>query len=398
MQPEALIRRGLARAAVALPAIAIAVTMPTASATAPAPPGWTIVGTPPMSADATQTVLNSVAVVGAGQVFAAGYTTRSLPGVLERRTLVERWTGTAWEAMATPDRETEPATDFLYGVAGSSGSDVWAVGQSATAVGRPASIPLALHYDGQSWAVADVPDPSGGTGASMSAVVSLGLQDVWAVGTSYPVEAAPAIYHYDGQRWASTRLPVPKGCASTNFTQLTALAATRAGDLYAGGDCPTTGGRVGIVLRRVGDTWTTVARGLPGSGISGMTATADGVIWAVGTQSTSSGSRGFALTGSGTTWTRKSRPLRDQVAESFSGVAATVAGVVAVGATGPLFGAGRVPQVLTWAGARWQPNPIGPAQPREAWLVAAASSPSGDTWAIGQTFGPRGLVPIAARP
>jgi hypothetical protein len=397
--PSIVGRFGRAGSAIACTVALAAGTAAPAPAVGPpnakAAPPWTILGTPATAA--TSTLLDSIAVVAPGQVFAAGYTQNSLPGAIEWRTLVERWTGTAWQSIPTPDRETAPAQDFLRGVAGSSATDVWAVGQSATAVGRSTSIPLALHYDGQSWTIADVPDPSGGTGAGMSAVVSLGPDDVWAVGTAYPLEAAPAVYHYDGQSWTATRLPVPQGCNGTNFTQLTALTATPGGDLYAGGDCPTKTGRVAIVLRRTGATWTTVARGLPTSDLTGMTSTADGTVWAVGTQSVTGGSRGFALTGSGRTWTRRSRPAQDQRSESFSGVAATPAGVVAVGSTGPTFGGGRVAQVLTWAGTGWRSNPVGPAQPRDAWLVAAASA-GADTWAVGRTFGLRGLVPITARP
>jgi hypothetical protein len=389
---------GKAGSAIALAAALVAAAAPAAGTPgAKAAPPWTIVGTPATAA--TATLLDSVAVVAPGQVFAAGYTQNSLPGAIEWRTLVERWTGTAWQSMPTPDRETAPAQDFLHGVAGSSATDVWAVGQSATAVGRSTSIPLALHYDGQRWTIADVPDPSGGTGAGMSAVVSLGPADVWAVGTAYPFEAAPAVYHYDGQSWTSTRLPIPQGCNGSNFTQLTALTATASGDLYAGGDCPTKAGRVAIVLRRTGATWTTVARGPATSDLTGMTSTTDGTVWAVGTQSVpgTPGGRGFALTGSGSTWTRRVRPAQAERTESFSGVAATPAGVVAVGTTGPTFGGGRVTQVLTWSGTGWRSNPVGPAQPRDAWLVAAASS-GGDTWAVGRTFGPRGLIPITARP
>ncbi|MGL5830419.1 MAG: hypothetical protein ACRC0L_12750, partial [Angustibacter sp.] len=208
-----------------LAATAAAISLGTAgSAVAAPPPPWTIVPTPPIFG--TQIVLDSVSVVAPGQAFAAGYVQTVVPGESETRTLVQRWDGTSWQRMNTPNRETAPARNYLRGIDGTSASDVWAVGSTATSVGNLRSVPYAMHYDGTTWTSVNVPDPSGGAGASISAVTALSPSNVWAVGTSYPLEARPAVYHFDGTSWTAKRLPVPDGCSSQNFTELLAVTAT----------------------------------------------------------------------------------------------------------------------------------------------------------------------------
>ncbi len=376
-------------------AAAAARTLGTAnSAAAAPPPPWSIVSTPAIFG--TQVVLDAVAVVSPGQTFAAGYVQTQVPGAVEWRTLVERWDGAQWQRMNTPNRETAPAQNFLRGIAGTSATDVWAVGSTAAAVGQLRSVPYAIHYDGSVWKEASVPDPSGGTGASISAITMVSPSNVWAVGTSYPLNARPAVYHFDGSSWSAERLPVPDGCSSQNFTELMAVTATASGEIYAGGNCPTAAGWVGVVLHKVGSTWKTVAMGPANSDITAMTTRADGTVWAVGTQSVfGSGSRGYALFGSQDSWTRKLRPLTSGSYENFSGVTESAGRVVVVGTSSTTV-ATRKPLILSWFAPHWRPSQT-PAQSAESWLSSVASSGS-TTWATGQTFGPSGLIPITARP
>lgn len=385
-------------AAVLVAPAATAVADPVPSAGRPA--GWTTMPTAPLSGDTSQEVFRQVAVVPGGAAFATGWTRHDLPGVSEVRTLVERFDGGTWEAMVTPDVETAPAADYLWGISGSSATDVWAVGRSATAPGRPTAVPLALHWDGMSWSKVPVPDPSGGAGADMSAVVSLGPDDVWAVGTAYPLEAHGAAYHWDGRAWSAARLPRLAGCKDTNFTELLAITATPAGEVYAGGDCPTPSGYSGFVARMTGlRAWDVVAR-VPGrSAVAGMTSDAAGTVWVTGTRSADTWTRPYLLSGAGTTWTVRYRPLTtDGTTEQAAGVAVTPTGVTIVGERDTSRGQ-RAPFGATWRpDGTWQRLDI-PAPSDTAWLVAIGGSATGPVWAMGQYLGDRArIVGFAARP
>jgi hypothetical protein len=84
--------------------------------------------------------------------------------------------GTAWSAMSSN------TTERLRGVWGSSGSDVFAVGDRGTI----------LHYDGAVWSEMD-----SGTDSSLGGVWGSSGNDVFAVGST------GAILHYDGTAWSA---------------------------------------------------------------------------------------------------------------------------------------------------------------------------------------------------
>jgi len=85
-------------------------------------------------------------------------------------TLIEHWDGTGWTAFYLPG-------EFMSGVAAVAPDDVWAVGTDG-------ALPLILHYDGGSWSVVPAPQPPG-LGGRMADALSLGEQNVWAVGQSF---------------------------------------------------------------------------------------------------------------------------------------------------------------------------------------------------------------------
>ena len=358
-----------------------------ATAAAPTPQQWTNVTTPPMSGDASDKIYNDVAIIPGGGVWATGYTRHQLPGVLEERTLVERNTGAGWTTVDTPDVETAPASDYLYGVSGTAANDVWVVGQSATAPGNQRTIPYAIHWNGTSWTRTPVPDPSGGTGAGMQGVVAISRNNVWAVGTTYPLEAMGAAYHWDGRSWSSVRLGLLPGCKGTNYTELTGITATPNGDVYAAGDCPTASGYAGFIARMSSlSSWQVVARIAGRSSIADITSDADGTVWATGNQATdTTASRPFLLYGSGTTWAKKFRPAAAAgSSEQAHSLAVTPTGITVVGELN--VGNQRAPWGATWNGTRWLPLTIA-APASTTWIAQIAGSASGPVWAMGQYIG-----------
>ncbi len=92
--------------------------------------------------------------------------------------------GSEWSAM------TSGTTDTLLGVWGSSGSDVFAVGRGGSFFSPEGTI---LHYDGSAWA-----EMTSGTSASFYDVWGSSGSDVFAVGSS------GTIFHYDGADGAAS--------------------------------------------------------------------------------------------------------------------------------------------------------------------------------------------------
>ena len=122
------------------------------------------------------------------------------------------------------------ASGFLGGVWGSSGSDVYAVGVGDGDVGG-----LLLHYDGSSWSAA-TPDKH----PNLSGIWGSSGQDIFAVGRS-PVGIGATVLHYDGIRWSEM---------SAGPYGVSAIWGSSGSDVYAVGDA---------IVHYDGQSWTNVA-------------------------------------------------------------------------------------------------------------------------------------------
>jgi len=118
-----------------------------------------------------QNWLASVTAVASDDVWAVGLT-RDLDWGIQDRTLAEHWDGTRWTIVRTPNPPQYEKND-LWGVAGVSSTDVWAVGSRG--LDPTTDPPLAEHWDGNRWNVVTAPSQGqllgvavepGGTGLS----------------------------------------------------------------------------------------------------------------------------------------------------------------------------------------------------------------------------------------
>ena len=107
--------------------------------------GSTGVGTP----GGGKNLLNDVTGFAANDVWAVGYYfgDNGAAGTA-RRTLIEHWTGASWTQVASPNAGT--GNNDLFGIGGTSASDIWAVGYSR-ATPTAALQGLILHYNGVAW-------------------------------------------------------------------------------------------------------------------------------------------------------------------------------------------------------------------------------------------------------
>src|SRR5207244_5348730 len=92
---------------------------------------WAIVASP--NASLPNNVLSGVTCVSASDCWAVGY---YVTGPSVYQTLIERWDGTAWTIVASPNAAP---LNILNGVTSRSASDCWSVGYSGAAVGTGAA-------------------------------------------------------------------------------------------------------------------------------------------------------------------------------------------------------------------------------------------------------------------
>jgi hypothetical protein len=160
---------------------------------------------------------------------------------------VEHWNGERWESVPAPFGQA----DGVSGISSTSADDAWAVGSYRKA-GH--SRTLAAHWDGHAWEIA--PTPNRSIGSTLTGVVAVRPDDVWAVGESQWFKVvgktttlrAPIalLEHWDGRRWTIMpgRTPVMDAGSQS-------IAATEDGTAWAVGSCSYDN----VVLRWNGGAW-----------------------------------------------------------------------------------------------------------------------------------------------
>jgi hypothetical protein len=268
--------------------------------------------------------------------------------------------------------------DRLYGVAGTSTSDVWAVGLQPTSS-------LIMHWDGSCWTVS-YNQPVG----YFSGVSAISPDDAWAVGgTSWWNPSHTLAEHWNGSSW--TQVVTPDQGGSAIFNAVAATSSTNAwavGMIGPGPGVPASSTEP-LIERWDGTAWSAQPFAVPTAGGTFVAVAADSAddAWAVGwTGGVGEGTGQATLIEhwNGSTWTRVPSPDPAGSANSLTGVAiVSAADVWAVGMTVSSSG---VDQSLTmhWDGSKWtvvpSPNPTGGTT-----LHAVSAASANDVWAVGDT-------------
>lgn len=162
------------------------------------------------------------------------------------------WNGADWTLQETPTDED------LWGIWGAAPDDLWAVGGR----GREAGQETLLHYDGNAWTSAELPD-----------IVRAGVHAFFKIwGTSadniYIVGQNGVVLHYDGSQWTEEFVG-----ANDDLISLWGAGPDR---------IVAVGGRgSGIVSLWDGQEWTTRSLA-PLPGLNGVWMNDDGIVYAVG--------------------------------------------------------------------------------------------------------------------
>jgi hypothetical protein len=181
--------------------------------------------------------LLGAAEIAANDVWAAGRSRNSNAGDPPFQTLIERWNGTSWVAISSPN--SGALSSELWDVAGTSSNDVWAVGDYQLAVtGGSIWQTLIEHWNGANWSIIPSPNVPSSTGNNiLEAVTALSATNAWAAGEYHPTPGsayATLIEHWDGASWSVVPGP-PNVPGTTGDNILLKIAGVSSNDLWAVG-------------------------------------------------------------------------------------------------------------------------------------------------------------------
>jgi hypothetical protein len=279
------------------------------------------------------------------------------------RTLIVHWNGKTWSRVPSPN--PAPAGDNLSGVAATSASNAWAVGEQN-------GHSLVLHWNGKAWR--QVPSPDRG---NLSAVAATSTTNAWAVAIGGPKGSQTAIEHWNGKAWQVVSSPVKVG-------NLLAVAATSASNAWAVGFSGNWTASHALAEHWNGKKWQVVRSPDPaGAGnLLGVTATSATNAWAVsGAAQRALGVNATVIDRwNGKAWTRVPSPNPNPGGAILMAAASTSASNVWAVGTDTDFVYSYETTIVHWNGKKWQlmTSPI-----QDGLLTGVTATSAANAWAVG---------------
>lgn len=244
---------------------------------------WSVMSSP--NVQSKQNFLQGVTVITANDVWNVGFTYDSSGNAF---TLTEQWNGTKWNLVASPN--TSAVDNFLYGVAGVSANNAWAVGATGSASQGPLQT-LIEHWNGTQWSIVSSPNSQFPIN-QLRGVTAISSSNVWAVGSASVLGGATdtLIEHWNGKKW--------KVVASPNTTELAnylySVTAIAANNIWTVGSAASSGGLAAqsLIEHWNGQQWSIVASPNPSpdfSVLNGIAALSAHAIWSTGDYLNTSG-------------------------------------------------------------------------------------------------------------
>ncbi|HWD71380.1 MAG TPA: alkaline phosphatase family protein [Actinomycetota bacterium] len=223
----------------------------------------------------------------------------------------------------------------LGAIAGSSPSDIWAVGNFLPDVAgsnQDATLSLTEHYNGTTWTA--VPSPNGGPNFNTLFGVAATGGKAWAVGVDMNAQyrAQALIESWDGTGWNIMSAPQPGSMRNLLY----GAAAVSTSDVWAVGDQQASDGTFGTLVEHWdGHTRSVVPSPNPGSSgnhLYGVAAAGPDDVWAVGQQlGATSPDQPLAEHWDGHAWSVVATPALPAGTNALYSVGAGPAGVFAAG-------------------------------------------------------------------
>jgi hypothetical protein len=268
---------------------------------------WSIVSSP----NATQSnFLLGVTCGSASECWAVGYYYNNDPNVTSE-TLIERWDGTSWEIVNSPNTNT--LSNVLYDVTCGPASECWAVGYYIVDDASNLDQTLIERWDGTSWEIVSSPNTSATDYNLLSGVTCVSASDCWAVGhyfTSDNFVEQTLIERWDGTSWSIVSSP---NTSATQFNLLLGVTCVSASECWAVGHHDGRGDFIyqTLIERWDGTSWTIVNSpntNTQSNSLFGVTCGSAADCWAVGDYYNDNATHSLIERWDGTSWTIVSSP------------------------------------------------------------------------------------------
>jgi hypothetical protein len=143
------------------------------------------------------------------------------------RTLTERWDGTTWTIVSSPN---PPGTNLpgirneLSSLSCLSATNCYAVGFTQTSVSRT----LVEHWNGTTWAIISSPNIANANVSTLSGVSCPSVQNCFAVGTYSVVNGRShtLVEHWNGFTWAIVPSRTPVGALVSGLSSVSCMSPT----------------------------------------------------------------------------------------------------------------------------------------------------------------------------
>ena len=305
---------------------------------------WSIMPSPNTTTAANSgTLFDGVACANTANCFAVGATQLATGS---QRTLVERWNGTTWSIVASPNPAGATRAE-LQSVSCPSISSCVAVGHSGAGTFRT----LVEHWNGTKWSIVASPNPAGATNTSLFGVTCPSPSSCFAVGNSDDPAHKAVIEHWNGSAWSIMASP---NVAGGTITTLRAVACKSATRCFAVGEDEGGSATTTFVELWNGTRWSILSSPNPTdateSGLQSVTCSSSATCFSVGTAGFdfSTTTKTLIERWNGTTWSILASPSPDPSANDLTGVAcASTKPCFAVGAKG------SATLIERWNGTRW---------------------------------------------
>jgi hypothetical protein len=256
---------------------------------------WTLVPTPNGAVGkSAENALNGADGLSSNNVWAVGYSKAGGP----YKTLVERWNGTQWSVVPSPNVGT--SHNVLVDVDAIQSDLAWAVGYYREGSLRRT---LLLRWNGTQWNTIPSPNP-GALSNTLLDVAAIAPNDVWAIGhKSSGAGYQSLILHYNGTNWEEVSVPSVGGGDNV----LTSISADSDTNVWAAGYFVDDTQHKTLTLRYDGTTWHQVPSANAAGGITTLQdidASSPTSAWAVGLEYLANGDRyvGSTQHWNGTSW------------------------------------------------------------------------------------------------
>jgi hypothetical protein len=254
----------------------------------------------------------------------------------------------------------------LLGVAATSASNAWAVGELFPAVSGYTR-PLLLHWNGRTWSRAKFPQFTYG---ELDGIAAVSAADVWVVGTEEVGAPGIVILHWNGRTWSR----VSNITVSDIALEGVAVAATAHDVWVAAYD-----GNLTQLLHLTGGRWYIVPTSLPVDyQVNCIAVVNSKLAWLSGVVFKASGNpqlQSFLARWNGSVWKQVVDPIAKDA--GIWGMASGPAG--AVWAVGDRTSLSTTTTSMRWGGKSWHPV----NSPGINGLSQAAFIPGGTAWAVG---------------